>query len=431
MENIGTIIKSERIKRHITQKALAENICSTSYLSKIESGKQIPQDEVINALINRLQINLEQYIHVDEEQFMRESYNEIHCVILKNDSCEMKKTIDHYLSMNLEFKKIENFYSFNLRLFHLYLLADVPLSEIDTFRDAFSTVEEKLNDSQKFVYYINCYLYCKRQKKYQDGLSYLDKAGLLLPKVQLKKDEKARYYSMLSTVYYKLHRTLNSIKYALLALKLFTELEQPQQMVNCTIQLSLSYIQNGHYSSALEILDECYDVCSKYNLAENYGSIYQYIGYIYSCEGDSRGAISYFRKSLAVETEPLRILITIHSLVKEYSKLKRTTCVETWCEKGLQLIEDSHLQQEAIEFFYHFSIYKIIHHIIDFDWDLIASGIDYFQQIKDYKNVYKYATLFGNLLCKQEEYQKATYYYQIANDVVYAIENIQEWEDLS
>ncbi len=137
MENIGTIIKSERIKRHITQKALAENICSTSYLSKIESGKQIPQDEVINALINRLQINLEQYIHVDEEQFMRESYNEIHCAILKNDSCEMKKTIDHYLSMNLEFKKIENFYSFNLRLFHLYLLADAPLSEIDTFRDAF------------------------------------------------------------------------------------------------------------------------------------------------------------------------------------------------------------------------------------------------------------------------------------------------------
>ncbi len=220
----------------------------------------------------------------------------------------------------------------------------------------FTTVEEKLNDSQKFVYYINCYLYCKRQKKYQDGLSYLDKASLLLPKVQLMKDEKARYYSMLSTVYYKLHRTLNAIKYARLALKLFTELEQPQQMVDCTIQLSLSYIQNGHYSSALEILDECYQVCSKYNLAENYGAIYQNIGYIYACEGDSRGAISYYRKSLAIETEPLRILITIHSLVKEFSKLKRTTCIEIWCDKGLRLIEDSHLQQEAIElllsFFY-------------------------------------------------------------------------------
>ncbi|MFJ8263231.1 helix-turn-helix domain-containing protein [Rummeliibacillus sp. NPDC094406] len=431
MQNIGNIIKSERIKQHITQKALAQDICSTSYLSKIESGKQIPLDEVKNALLKRLSINLDHYIDVDEDQFMEDSYKVIKKVLLKNDPSLTKETIEYYKSMNLEFSNVENFYTFNIRLLRLFLMTDEPLDKITTLLNALTTMEENLNDHQKFFYYTNCYLYCLRSNKYKTGLSFLEKAGILMPNIQLTKWERAEYYFMLSSVYHKLYRTLNAIEYAQQAMKLYTELDYHQQMVNCYIRLGLSHIQNGHYNCALEIFDNCYNVCNKYNLEENYGIIFQNLGYIYALEGDSRGAISYYRKSLAVKKEPIRILITIHSMVKEYSKLNNATSVETWCKKGLQLIDDHRIEETAKEFVYHFNIYKIIHHLSDFDESFIASAINFFQQTQDYKNVYKYTTLLGNLLCEQNEYKKASHYFQRATEAMYAMHNIKVWEDLS
>ena len=433
MKNIGNIIKKERIKQKITQKELAKDICSTSYLSKIESGKQIPQDEVKHALINRLQINLEHYIDIDEEQFLKENYPLIKNAIMNNDQIQIKKLLDYFKSMNLEFSNIENFYTFNLRLLRLYLMIDEPMEMENavSLLNAFKTMEESLNDRQKFFYYENYSLYCINTKQYQSALSYLEKAGLLISKIQLSVGEKADYYYFLSTVYHKLHRTLNAIEYAEQALKLFTELKYPQQMVNCYIRIGLSHIQNGHYHYALDIFDNCYNICAENNLKKNYGVIYQNLGYIYALEGDSRGAISYYRKSLAVKKCPLRILITIHSMVKEYSKLNSTTSVETWCHKGLNLIKDHKIEKEAQEYVYHFRIYKMLHQLSDFDEALFAEAIDFFNNTQNYKNVHKYAILAGSLLSKREEYKKATEYYQKATEAMYAMKNIKAWEDLS
>lgn len=429
-QNIGNIIKKERILQQFTQKELAKDICSTSYLSKIESGKQIPQDHVKQALLDRLQINLNNYIKVNEEQFMQESYKAIENAMMTNDSSHIKQIISHYKLMNIEFKKVENFYSFNLRLLRMYLMIE-DFEKAISLINAFKTMEESLSDRQKFFYYVNLSIYCIGIKKYQSALSHLEKAGINIPTIQLSKVEKADYYYLLSTVFHKLHRTLNAIEYAQQAIKLFTELEYPQQMVNCYIRLGLSHIQNGHYHHALEIFDNCYNLCTQYNLKNNYALIYQNLGYIYALEGDSRGAISYYRKSLAIKKEPSRILITIHSMVKEYSKLKSATSVDTWCKKGLDLIQKHNIEKDAEEYIYHFKIYKMMHRLSAFDEKTLMTAIEFFNKTQNYKNVHKYAILSGLLLSEREEYKKASEYYQIATKAMYAMKNIKAWEDLS
>lgn len=430
MQNIGNIIKIERLKQHITQKVLAQDICSTSYLSKIESGKQIPQDEVKNALLNRLQVNLEHYLNVDEEQFMKESYQIIQNALMTSDPLQIKKTLNYYRSMNLEFSSVENFYTFNLRLLRMFLLAKEPLEKIDPLLKAFSAVEENLTDRQKFFYYGNCFLYYYRFHQYQIGLSFLEKASLFVSKIQLSKIEKAEYYYMLSSAHHKLYRTLSAIEYAQQALELFTELEYPQQIVNCSIRLGLSHIQNGHYHCSLEIFHDCYHICEKYNLKNNYSIIFQNLGYSYALEGNSKEAISYYRKSLAIKKDPVRNLMNIYSIVKEYSKLKNAKNVEIWCRKGLELIEKHHIEEEVKEYIYHFQIYQITHQQNHFDERLLISAINFFDQNQDYPNVYKYTILLGSLLCEREEYQKATHYYQKANKAMYAMKKITTWEDL-
>lgn len=54
MENIGYFIRQERIKQNFDQNVFAEGICSNSYLSKIESGTSIGNEDLIFLLCDRL-----------------------------------------------------------------------------------------------------------------------------------------------------------------------------------------------------------------------------------------------------------------------------------------------------------------------------------------------------------------------------------------
>jgi transcriptional regulator with XRE-family HTH domain len=60
--SIGEVIRRERIRQHITQEDLSSGICSTSWLSKIESGSVTPQPQTFELLIKRLGKNVSQYI---------------------------------------------------------------------------------------------------------------------------------------------------------------------------------------------------------------------------------------------------------------------------------------------------------------------------------------------------------------------------------
>lgn len=51
---IGSIVRLNRIKKNMSQKALAKGICVPSYLSRIENGELLPSDDVISILFERL-----------------------------------------------------------------------------------------------------------------------------------------------------------------------------------------------------------------------------------------------------------------------------------------------------------------------------------------------------------------------------------------
>lgn len=59
---IGEVIKRERLAQGITQEALAENICSISWLSKIESGLKTPTPQVFELLMSRMGKKASHYV---------------------------------------------------------------------------------------------------------------------------------------------------------------------------------------------------------------------------------------------------------------------------------------------------------------------------------------------------------------------------------
>lgn len=67
---IGEVIKRERLAQGITQEALAENICSVSWLSKIESGMRTPTPQIFELLMSRLGKKASHYVMFKSDREM-------------------------------------------------------------------------------------------------------------------------------------------------------------------------------------------------------------------------------------------------------------------------------------------------------------------------------------------------------------------------
>ena len=61
----GYIIYRERVQRNWSQAGLCKGICTVSYLSKIESGRAEPSEEILRLLLARL--NLETNREIERE----------------------------------------------------------------------------------------------------------------------------------------------------------------------------------------------------------------------------------------------------------------------------------------------------------------------------------------------------------------------------
>ncbi|MBK3495528.1 helix-turn-helix transcriptional regulator [Viridibacillus sp. YIM B01967] len=431
MQNIGYIIKSERIRQNMKQKVLSKDICSTSYLSKIESEQKSPSQEVLDALIERLQINLNDFTSENEKQFVSKLYESYKSIVLTRNEQSAKEKLNYYMTKDFGFEDVTNFYFYNLYLFRLFLVSKQPLVDIEYFLKAFYAMEENLNDQQRFLYNLNANIYYCRKSDYLKALPFLESSINLLQKIQLEDWEKADYYYALALNYYSLNQNLNALEYAKMASDIYERSGYYACSVDCKILLAAAYSQNGHYSSAEKILLDASIFCNMYQLQQFEGLLSQNIGFIYALQGDAKKAISYYKKSYKTKTEPLSVLITIHSIIKEYSKLKQVDDVQKWCEKGLSLIRDNEPLDKTTAYLYHFEIFKMMHYLSPFDEKRIALAIDYFQQMNDTKNVQKYSILLGNLLFERNNYKKAAIYFQKSTEAMYQLNYINTWEDLT
>ena len=70
---LSSWIKYNRLKQEISQDALAHGICSTSHLSYFENGKKPLRPEIIEALLNKLQLDISQ--HPEHFKHLRHTFH--------------------------------------------------------------------------------------------------------------------------------------------------------------------------------------------------------------------------------------------------------------------------------------------------------------------------------------------------------------------
>lgn len=172
---LGSIIKMNRICQNMSQKALSEGICVSSYLSRIENAEIIPSEQVISDLFDALAIHYndsEGFIQSGKALFQRFldelNFNEFSNsrLIFEQISADSEK----YMHSPL----IIDYYIVQLAFYCTRKEREI----FEETRHLLESVEQLMNAEQKFKYYLYWGIdTAKVAKDYPAVLEILDKAS--------------------------------------------------------------------------------------------------------------------------------------------------------------------------------------------------------------------------------------------------------------
>lgn len=93
IDNIGALLRRERLARHWSQEGLCRGICAVSYLSKIEQGRVTPSEDVLRPLFARLGLPFE-----DEPALERavRLLSEAEALLLRGDYTALRARLEEF-----------------------------------------------------------------------------------------------------------------------------------------------------------------------------------------------------------------------------------------------------------------------------------------------------------------------------------------------
>lgn len=114
---IGEEMKKKRLKKGLTQKEVAENICTQATISNLENGGKVPTVSILFKLAERLNIEFSTIYNytVDNDEVYNQLFEEV------KELCSKVKHRKAYelLKSNIEFEKIETAYE--TRLYYYFI----------------------------------------------------------------------------------------------------------------------------------------------------------------------------------------------------------------------------------------------------------------------------------------------------------------------
>lgn len=434
MSSIGHIIKSERINQSMKQNTLAKGICSTSYLSKIENNTTVPSDEVIRLLLKRLKIEIDQVSSEEENKVIALLYELYKTGILSRDKNLIRTSLKEFTKRKHYFLQLNNFYSYHLFMFRLQLILNEEEDNLQTTYKVLVNIKDDIDDKQKFVINLNLGLYYYLNGNYQKALNQLEKSLKFVNKITNEEWEIADYYNVLSLTYFKCNEFFNAINYASKSLVYYKDNLLFERAIDNFIVIGISHKRMRKYEEAEKNYNFAGKLAIDYKLIHYEGVIYQNLGSLHAIQGSHEKAIEFYERSLRSKEKICnteRYLITIFSIIKEYSKQADHEQVLRWCQKGLERIKvGKNYSNENISYYFHIEIYRTFHSLSEELEQVLKEAIHHFENIQDDRHVQKYSILLANYYFKQNKFKAAGLYYQKSNQILFKEKFINKWEDL-
>ncbi|MGJ7911411.1 tetratricopeptide repeat protein [Neobacillus sp. LXY-1] len=305
---MGALIKYYRTQRGITQSELAKGICSVPHLSKIENNFKEANDETLALLLERLEISMGE---------MQEKEGQIKLLLR-----EFSSAIHFYQKKEIEeifqrIKEVEPFIPFSryIYIWELYkfrfLLFKGQIDEATRQRDLLYKLKKNFSQHEDYLfrYYHAILLILEGQYRNADELL----EALYIENEQEATSGEFLYHRAL--VKSSLDQPGHAIHFGKMALQLFMNQHNFTRILHTLMLLGINYTHSHIYEEALGCFQHLIRNAEILREERLLPQIYHNMGYLQSKMGDFKAALTFYKKSLALQdTHNYDYLVTLYTI---------------------------------------------------------------------------------------------------------------------
>jgi HTH-type transcriptional regulator, quorum sensing regulator NprR len=421
--DIGAVIKFYRSEKNMTQEELAQDICSVSYLSKIENNVTKPSEEIINLLFLKLKVEYDpEADHKDLAENEKELFEKYRGIL--------NKSLESTILWNDSFKDIPNSYKtisdkvlFQIISCRFYLYKR-DLVNAEKILSRLENIISSCNPRERFIYYKNSGIFFYIKGDYLEAISKFNCSLKLVPDTNIYDWDLADLYYQLSLTYGKIQKIQNSIKFAQMAIDYFDKDYNYIKSAECQVILGIAYQRLEEYDMAIKSYDLGLKLAETFNNTHLMANINHNLGYLYSLSSNEMKARKFFEESLRLRLsmndngEVVKILNTLHSLVQLSYKDGNFSDME----KFLSLAQETISRNDGeimTDYQYHLTTYKLLAEDEVSCADYLDNYvIPYFINKGNKRYVYQYSKMLARIYESNRKYKKGIFYYSLANKTV-------------
>lgn len=394
------------------QSELAKGICSTSYLSKIETDSLLPSEEIKKLLLKKLG-HLSEYqlemSNVTGEGKLKEFYTYL-----------LEKDIDnaHFLFNELSKLELSEHLVLKLKILTVHYYIEIKnFGDIPKIIQFIFTQETRMSPELRYLFYKVLGFYYYHVNNFVRSNSFLEKAVNMVSSLVLEDLELGTLYYAFSLSASRIQKTDICIKYCHLSLTFYHKLYKNKRCVDCHVLLGISYRRKGDVDQAINHYNTALNIAAQINYNSILVTIQHNLGYLYGIIGKSNEAISLFRKILIEESKlsPYEQVQSILSLIQELYKIDNINEINYWLEKGSSVLVEHPELKKHFDLEYEFYRLLISNSFTELEKIMFSKLIPILESENKLIRISDYCSYLGEYYISQKKYKNAAKYFSYSS----------------
>lgn len=410
--DIGAIIQFYRTKNGLTQKDLANGVCSISYLSKIESGVILPKQDTIELIFERLNMDYDKLTSYDEETIHKQ-VDLLYKYITEQRLDEAKEVVDELQEVITPFH--EPYVQYYFELIHFYYLVTInPTEKFKTNLQELLRLENHFESEKLFYFYkiVGFYFNCHLNAKKANG--YFHKAVNILEENNLKDPE---IYYLLALSYMGMQKPIYSNYYVGIALEQYANDLKYRKVTDCYHLLGINYLNLGAYDISETYFNQVLKSKPMGDSPKVRSRATHNLSILHYRRGELDQSLKLLHEALENHTHLYDIVHSTLIIAKIYFEQGEMKLAEEFLIKGEELLKGTNLTKVRHRFYIlRHQIYKQTH-----DENFIERCekviLPHYQTIGETGLMKELLQLLAEVFTEKQDYEKAINYYKQLNEI--------------
>ncbi|MDX8361508.1 helix-turn-helix transcriptional regulator [Cytobacillus sp. IB215316] len=349
---VGERIRQLRIHKRLTQKELVENICSITYLSRIENGDINPSSGFLEKVARRLGIS-EKDLLIDDLSEKGKKITDIFNLYKEKQSLSEENL--SFLSMNSK----ETYPTYILtKLFSILIRYYTSNGQLDKSKEFYqlSTLNiPKIVDpiySEDFQYYfVSCGIFFYSSQLYNEANTYFTQAEQIMTHEE-NLENASLYYNISLVKQRVLEDKSICLYYSKKAHEILNNLDEHNLVTRVLITRGVQYHLIKDFSESLRTLNEANQYIDQNGDKKLYGMIRYNLGRVYQGMKNYEEAIKNFNESIKINKNldfEEENIYSLRSLSEIYLEKKQWDIAHSLLEESLLIAEAKQLNYMMLE----------------------------------------------------------------------------------